>query len=147
MTGLINIPSASLRDLTDLPVLMFYGTKAGSTYEIPSNNVKQSCNPEYFEYDPDTRQFLCKKSFTGNVYVLSTGNMNGAGSSNVITYCRWRLYVDDALYESATNNSIGRYNTYSDVSYTEGLKTYIQGYCYGNSKSGTGDFLYIVTLA
>ena len=151
MTGLINIPSASLRNLTDLPVLMFYGTKAGSTYAIPSSNVKQSCNPEYFEYDPTTRQFLCKKSFKGNIYVLSTGNMNAAGSDNVICYCRWQLYVNDSQYQNTgTSNSGARYNTYNNVSFAAGGATYIQGYCYStaaNKKSGTGDFLYIVTLA
>lgn len=148
MTGIINVGggSAEIINTTSLPVLAFYGTKSGSTYAIPSSNVKQSCNSDYFEYDSSTRQFLCKKSFTGNIYVLSTSNMNAAGSSNVITYCRWRLYVDDAQYQSTSNNSVGRYNTYSSVTFTAGKYTYIQGYCYGNSKSGTGDFLYLVTL-
>lgn len=147
MTGIINVGGTSeIIDTTSLPVLVFYGTKSGSTYAIPSSNVKQSCNSDYFEYDPDTRQFLCKNSFTGNIYVLATSNMNAAGSSNVITYCRWRLFVDDVQYQSTSNNSVGRYNTYSSVTFTAGKYTYIQGYCYGNSKSGTGDFLYLVKL-
>lgn len=147
MTGIVNIQHEDMSSLSSLPVLSFYGTKSGSTYAIPSSNVKESCNPEYFEYNSSTRQFLCKKSFTGHIYVLSTSNMNGAGSGNVVTYCRWRLYVDGSQYENTgSTNSVGRYNTYTDVPFTSGKYTYIQGYCYGNSKSGTGDFLYIVTL-
>lgn len=150
MTGIINVPQASLTDLTGLPVLAFYGQKSGSTYAIPSTNVKYSCNPEYFSYDSTSGQFYCEKSFTGNIYVLSTGNMNGAGSGNVICYCRWRLYVNDSQYQNTgSTNSIGRYNTYNNVSFTAGGATYIQGYCYStaaNAKSGRGDFLYLVTL-
>lgn len=147
MTGIINVPQASLTDLTGLPVLAFYGQKSGSTYAIPSTNVKESFNPEYFSYDSTSRQFYCKKSFTGNIYVLATSNMNAAGSSNYITYCRWRLYVNDSQYQNTgSTNSVGRYNTYNNVSFVAGGATYIQGYCYGNSRSGRGDFLYLVTL-
>lgn len=152
MTGIINVGggSAEIQNTTSLPVLSFYGTKSGSTYAIPSSNVKQSCNADYFEYDSSTRQFLCKKSFTGNIYVLSTSNMSGAGSRNVVTYCRWRLYVNGSQYQNTgSTNSVGRYNTYNNVSFTAGGATYIQGYCYStaaNAKSGRGDFLYLVTL-
>lgn len=147
MTGIVNVLKESMSTMTSLPVLAFYGQKSGSTYAIPSTNVKYSCNPEYFSYDSTSRQFYCKKSFTGNIYVLSTSNMNGAGSSNVVTYCRWRLYVNGSQYQNTgSTNSVGRYDTYNNVSFTSGTYTYIQGYCYGNSKSGTGDFLYIVTL-
>ena len=147
MNGIINLPGDAPIDLTSLPVLIFYGQKSGSTYAIPSSNVVKSCNPEYFEYDSSTREFTCKKSFTGNVYILSTSNMNSAGSGNVITYCRWRLYIDGSRYaDTGSGNSVGRYNTYENVPFTANGITYIQGYCYGNSKSGYGDFLYIVKL-
>lgn len=150
MTGIINVGgSAEMQDITSLPVLAFYGTRQASGFGIPSSNIQASCNPDYFEYDSDARTFLCKKSFTGNVYVLSTSNYSAAGSNNVITYCQWRLYIDDALYTSATGDTTIRYNTYSSVPYTTGKSTYIHGYCYStaaNKKTGKGDYLYIVTL-
>lgn len=150
MNGIINVVNSSeIINKDQLPVLAFYGTRKSSGFGIPSADLVTSCNSDYFEYDSDTRKFLCKKTFTGTVYVLSTANYSAAGSGNVITYCQWKLYVDDTQYASATGNTTIRYNTYSSVPFTSGKSTYIEGYCYStaaNKKSGRGDYLLLVTL-
>jgi hypothetical protein len=150
MNGIINVVAPSeIQNTTHMPVLAFYGTRNSSGFDIPSAHLVTSCNSDYFTYSSSTRKFVCKKNFTGNIYVLSTANYSGAGSSNVITYCQWKLYIDDALYASVTTNSTVRYNTYTSVPFTSGKYTYIQGYCYStaaNKKSGTGDYLLLVTL-
>lgn len=150
MTGNINIPMGAI-DSTSLPVGAFYGRKSGSTYSIPTSGQQYMVNSEYFSFISDSAdanygKFLCKKSFTGNVNVLATGNLSAAGDGNVWTYLHYKMYIDDTLIASETANVNYKSVAYTSQNFTAGKYTYIQGYNYGNSKSGTADFTMVISL-
>lgn len=138
---------------TSLPVAIFYGRMSGGTYKIPTSNMLHMVNSEYFSFVSDSSdsnygKFLCKKAFTGTVYVMATSNLNKAGSGNSWTYVHFKLYVNGSNTNSITSNVTYTAQTYSSTSFTINTYTYLQGYCYmtNGAISGTGDFTMIITL-
>lgn len=154
MTGIINKLPLEMNKTAE-PVLTFYGRKSGSTYSIPTTQMTGKTNSEYFTFISDSSdsnygKFLCNKSFTGHVYIISTSNFNSAGSNNIITYLHYRTYINGTLDSnlSYTSNTTISSKSVADINFTAGTYTYIHGYGYNtsSSKSGSAGFFFAVTL-
>lgn len=152
MVGITNIFGSKITDLTNLPVLFFYGKHyGGGSKKIPESGRVIGYNPDYVAYidsGDNAGKFEILKTFYGDIKVFSTSNMNKAGSGNKITYTRFCIYMNDTIYYQVTNNATGRNWSGNNVLYSAGVYTYITGWCYNTNGaiSATGDYLYTVSL-